>query len=146
MFCSDEHLNCTDNTKSDSDQNFVNADATENITNVVSIFASQIISLNISATCNKKILDYTSELVYTILDITKFKVLENCTGIGEVNVQFLCELLSEFKREFTQINSAYKLKKLAKGKTVQPKEIAVGNRLEKMFDSRSVISTFMYVL
>lgn len=141
-----------ENFENDPSISYANVDIHENIKEIFYVYASQITSMNLSATCNQKILNYTAELVYSVLDITKSKVQENSTALGDVNVKNFQELFSEIKNGFTSINSSYKLKKLIKGKTVQPKEIALGNRIEKMFDSQSgtyvhknVTSSFMYV-
>lgn len=150
--CPEEGFYYTDNIENDPDTTFVNVDIHENIKEIFSLYASQIMSLNLSATCNQKILNYTSEFLHSVLDVTKFKALEDSTTLGDVKVQLLSELFSEFKSGFAKIDSSYKLKKLIRGKTVQPKEIALGNRIEKMFDSqsgtyvhRNVTSSFMYV-
>lgn len=122
----------------------------DNISLLFSTFASQLYSLGLTSTANQKILDYSAELITSLLNIVK-----TCASTHEHVTRdntSIINLINMFQKSLLKFNTVYKVKKQFMEKVVKPKEIAIGTRIEKVFDSisnryvdQNVTSSFMYV-
>lgn len=117
------------------------------ISYIFNTFSNQILSLGISEVHITKVLSFHHELLNSCFDLLKNQV--SSINNNKSDIQRTIEKIKNISNKF---DSLYKIKKIKKPFIIMPKEIALGTRIDKCFDSNSntyvdqvVTSSFMYV-